>query len=127
MISAKCLTPAAQYVRTATDLPPFSIDNQKDAIQRYAAEHGFEVICTYADPGKSGAGIRHRPSLRALLQQVLSGNAPFKAILVYDVSRWGRFQDVDELAHYEFLCKHAGTPIRYCAEQSSTDETLSEP
>jgi hypothetical protein len=24
---------------------------------------------------------------------------------VYDVSRWGRFQDPDEAAHYEFLCK----------------------
>lgn len=37
-------------------------------------------------------------------------------MLVYDVSRWGRFQDTDEAAHYEFLCKSAGVPIHYCAE-----------
>jgi hypothetical protein len=31
-------------------------------------------------------------------------------------SRWGRFQDADESAHYEFLCKSAGIPVHYCAE-----------
>jgi hypothetical protein len=24
--------------------------------------------------------------------------------LVYDITRWGRFQDVDESAYYEFTC-----------------------
>jgi DNA invertase Pin-like site-specific DNA recombinase len=117
--------PAAQYVRMSTDLQPFSIDNQKDAIQRYAEEHGFEIIATYADPGKSGVGIAHRPGLKTLLRDVLSGAACFRAILVYDVSRWGRFQDVDESAHYEFLCKQAGIPVRYCAEQFSNEDTMS--
>ena len=44
-------------------------------------------------------------------------------ILVYDVSRWGRFQDSDEAAAYEFLCKNAGIPVHYCAEQFSNDGT----
>ena len=35
----------------------------------------------------------------------MAGAASYKAILVYDVSRRGRFQDTDESAHYEFLCK----------------------
>jgi len=26
----------------------------------------------------------------------------------YDVSRWGRFQDADESAYYEFVLKKAG-------------------
>jgi hypothetical protein len=42
----------------------------------------------------------------------------------YDVSRWGRFQDTDEAAHYEFLCKSAGVPIHYCAEAFANDGTL---
>ena len=46
----------------------------------------------------------------------MSGEAEFRAILVYDVSRWGRFQDVDEAAHYEYLCRDAGVPVYYCAE-----------
>ena len=54
----------------------------------------------------------------------MSGNAIFKAILVYDVSRWGRFQDSDEAAHYEFICKNAGIPVHYCAELFQNDGTL---
>ena len=47
-----------------------------------------------------------------------------QTILVYDVSRWGRFQDTDEPAHYEFLCKSAGVPIHYCAETFANDGTF---
>jgi hypothetical protein len=43
---------------------------------------------------------------------------------VYDVSRWGRFQDSDEAAHYEFVCKTAGAPVHYCAEMFANDGTL---
>ena len=41
-----------------------------------------------------------------------------------DVSRWRRFQDADESAHYEFLCKNAGVPIHYCAELFPNDGSL---
>jgi hypothetical protein len=41
------------------------------------------------------------------------------------VSRWGRFQDPDEAAHYEFLCASSGIPLNYCAEQFSNDGTAS--
>ena len=51
--------------------------------------------------------------------------AEYKAILVYDVSRWGRFQDADEAAHYEFLCKAAGIKVHYCAEQFANDNSVS--
>jgi len=49
----------------------------------------------YADAGKSGIEIKHRKELRRLLADVMNGRAQYKAILVYDVSRWGRFQDVE--------------------------------
>jgi DNA invertase Pin-like site-specific DNA recombinase len=118
------LVPAAQYVRMSTDLQQYSIENQKAAIARYAEEHGFVVTETYADEGRSGILLQRRGALTALLKDVLSGNAGYKAILVYDVSRWGRFQDTDEAAHYEFLCKNAGIPIHYCAELFPNDGTL---
>lgn len=116
--------PAAQYLRMSTDDQPNSIPFQKDAIRLYAQNHGFEVIATYSDPGKSGIEIRHRPGLRKLIQDVVSGDISYKAILVYDISRWGRFQDTDESAHYEFLCRKAGVPIHYCAEQFANDGTM---
>ncbi len=41
--------------------------------------------------------------------------------LVYDVSRWGRFQDSDESAYYEYACKRAGIHVEYCMEQFAND------
>ena len=67
--------------------------------------------------------LKPRVALRQLLQDVL-GQPEFKAILVYDVSRWGRFQDSDESAHYEFLCKKAGVPVHYCAEAFANDGSI---
>ena len=40
----------------------------------------------------------HAPrGLKQLIADVESGTADFDVILVYDVSRWGRFLDIDEL------------------------------
>ena len=115
---------AAQYVRMSTEHQQYSIDNQKLAIAEYAERESFEVVATYSDAGKSGLTLARRPGLRSLLADVLSGSHDYTAILVYDVSRWGRFQDADESAYYEFLCKKAGVRVHYCAEPfDSTDET----
>jgi DNA invertase Pin-like site-specific DNA recombinase/DNA-binding winged helix-turn-helix (wHTH) protein len=117
----KAPIPAAQYLRMSTEDQQYSIANQQDTIQRYAESRGYTITSTYADAGKSGVEIKHRKELRRLLSDVLNGRAQFKTILVYDVSRWGRFQDVDEAAHYEFLCRSVGIPVRYCAEQFEND------
>jgi len=85
------ILPAAQYRRTSTDLQEHSMENQKRVIQEYATDNGFAVVRTYADSAKSGVGIKRRSGLRQLLQDAISGNAVYAAILVYDVSRWGRF------------------------------------
>jgi DNA invertase Pin-like site-specific DNA recombinase len=101
-----------------------SIPIQRAAIQQYATLHGYEVVATYSDSGKSGVEIKHRAGLRQLLHDVVGGQTRFRIILVYDVSRWGRFQDTDESAHYEFLCRSAGVPIHYCAEQFENNGSM---
>jgi DNA invertase Pin-like site-specific DNA recombinase len=116
---------AAQYLRMSTDDQQFSIQNQEVAIALYAAQHGFEIVQTYEDAGRSGVVAHQRPGLLRLLSDVVSHRAQYKVILVYDVSRWGRFQDVDESAYYEFLCKSAGVSIHYCAEQFENNGTMS--
>jgi DNA invertase Pin-like site-specific DNA recombinase len=118
------LVPAAQYLRMSTEHQQYSLENQSTAIQTYAESHGFEVVRTYSDAAKSGIVLKHRIGLRQLLQDVVSGSPGYQAILVYDVSRWGRFQDTDESAHYEFLCKSAGVPVHYCAESFANDGSL---
>jgi DNA invertase Pin-like site-specific DNA recombinase len=115
------LTPAAQYLRMSTDQQQFSLANQAAAIARYAEVRGFEVVRSYQDAGKSGVLLKHRNGLRDLLADVMSGNVNYKVVLVYAVSRWGRFQDADEAAHYEFLCRDAGVQVRYCAEPFEND------
>ncbi len=109
--------PAAQYLRMSTERQEYSLDNQAAALARYAEEHGFAIVRTYQDAGRSGLTIRERKGLKDLLTDVVGGHAGYRAVLVYDVSRWGRFQDLDEAAHYEWLCKSEGIPVHYAAEQ----------
>ena len=115
---------AAEYVRMSTEHQKYSTDNQSAEIRAYAERRGFEVVRTYADEGKSGLSIDGRDSFQRLLADIQSGNADFEAILVYDVSRWGRFQDPNESAHYVWLCKSAGIAIHYCAEQVENDGSM---
>jgi len=115
------LVRAAQYVRMSTDLQKYSTENQAEAIAAYAARRGIEIVRTYADEGRSGLNIAGRDALRRLIDDVQSGKADYDAILVYDISRWGRFQDADESAYYEFICRERGIHVHYCAEQFDND------
>ena len=63
--------PAAQYVKMSTDDQEFSIQNQESAIALYAKQHGFEIVQTYEDAGKSGVVLRQRPGLLQLLNDRL--------------------------------------------------------
>jgi DNA invertase Pin-like site-specific DNA recombinase len=115
---------AAQYVRMSTDRQRYSIQNQAAAIAAYAHAHDLKIVRTYADEGESGLRIKNRAGLRQLIQDITSGEAHYAYLLVYDVSRWGRFQDIDESAHYEFICRRAGVKVQYCAEQFDNDGSV---
>lgn len=112
---------AAQYVRMSTDHQQYSTENQADKIREYAARRNIDIVRTYADEGKSGLRIDGRKALQELIKDVQSGKTNFQIILVYDVSRWGRFQDPDEGAYYEYICRNAGIAVAYCAEQFEND------
>jgi DNA invertase Pin-like site-specific DNA recombinase len=112
---------AAEYVRMSTEHQQYSTENQSDKNREYAARRNIQIVRTYADEGKSGLNIDGRLSLQQLIKDVESGNADFQIILVYDVSRWGRFQDADESAYYEYICRRAGIQVTYCAEQFEND------
>ena len=112
---------AAEYVRMSTEHQKYSTENQSDAIRAYANDRGLEMVRTYADAGKSGLRIEGREALQQLIRDVQEGNADFDVILVYDVSRWGRFQDADESAYYEYICRRANKHVEYCAEQFEND------
>ncbi|MEP2758523.1 MAG: recombinase family protein [Hyphomicrobiales bacterium] len=119
--SSRKMRKAAQYVRMSTDHQRYSTENQSDAIARYAEERGYEIIKIYSDAGKSGLRIEGRDGLSQLLEDIQFGQTNFRTVLVYDISRWGRFQDADESAYYEYICKRAGITVEYCAEQFEND------
>ena len=108
----------------STEMQRYSIENQCDTIALYAAHRGLTIVRSYEDAGRSGLRLDGRVALKTLIDDVRSRRADFKVILVYDISRWGRFQDTDESAYYEFLCNEAGVTIEYCAEQFANDGSL---
>ncbi len=115
---------AAQYLRKSTEHQRYSTENQSDTNRAYAARRNIEIVRTYTDEGRSGLTFDGREALKRLIHDVQSGAADFEVILVYDVTRWGRFQDVDESAYYEYLCKRAGIRVHYCAERFDNDGSL---
>ena len=112
---------AAAYVRMSTEHQQYSTSNQMDVIRDYATRRGMVIVTEYSDEGKSGLNIQGRDALAQMIKDVQSGEAKFAHILVYDVSRWGRFQDADESAYYEYICRRAGVTVHYCAEQFEND------
>ncbi|UPG92846.1 recombinase family protein [Luteibacter aegosomatissinici] len=112
---------AAAYMRMSTDMQQYSILNQTLAISAYADSHQMRVVRTYRDEGKSGLTIENRPGLLSLMKDITRGRLEYSTVLVLDVSRWGRFQNVDESAYYEFLCWKAGITVRYVAELFEND------
>ena len=112
---------AAQYVRMSTEHQQYSTNNQADKILEYAQRRNIEIVRTYADEGKSGLSLGGRASLQKLLSDVEAGLADFSLVLVYDVSRWGRFQDADEAAYYEYKLRRKGIQVAYVAEQFEND------
>ena len=105
----------------STEHQKYSTENQGKEIRRYADKHGISIVRTYADEGKSGLTFKGRRAFKRLIDDVQGGDVDFSDILVYDVSRWGRFQDGDEGGAYEFLCRQAGIEVRYCGEHFDND------
>jgi len=112
------------YVRVSTEHQRYSLEHQRIAITDYARQNGYNIIQEYVDSGKSGLSIRGRSSLAQLLHDVTSPTRHFSIIVVFDVSRWGRFQDVDQHAAYEFICREVGVRIEYTNEVFANDTSV---
>ena len=112
---------AVAYIRMSTGLQQYSPDNQMAVIERYAAENDMEIVATYSDEARSGLRYENRPGMRQMLADAKREDSGFDTILVYDVSRWGRFQNPDQSAAIEYACQEADVEVHYCMEQFVND------
>ncbi|HGN9055047.1 TPA: recombinase family protein [Klebsiella quasipneumoniae] len=112
----------AHYLRMSTDHQQYSLHNQSEYIKDYAEKNNMEIAYTYDDAGKSGVSIVGRHSLQQLLSDVEQKKIDIQAVLFYDVSRFGRFQNSDEAAYYSFLFERNGVDLIYCSEPIPTKD-----
>ena len=111
----------ALYERRSTDeiLQSDSLEAQDDVLRKHASLHEHEVVAVYADSA-SGRSVAGRDAFQRLVRDVAAG-APFEGVLVRDVSRWGRFQNIDESAYWEFFFLIHGVRVLYVEEQFADD------
>ena len=113
----------AYYRHSAEDKQENSVGIQRGHAEKFAKQYQIEIIHEEADEGKSGL-LSNRPGFERLFNDwILNDTAPeFEYVLVYDVSRWGRFQDQDEAAYYEFRCKQRGKKVIYVSRGFPKEE-----
>lgn len=111
----------ALYIRRSTNerLQADSLKVQEQILRTYAREHEMEVVETFTDSA-SGTSTKHRTAFLRMVERITHG-APFNAVLVRDVSRFGRFFDVDEAAFFEVLFLGHGVRTVYCEEVFTSD------
>ena len=117
---------AAAYLRKSTrDQQENSIFNQRKAIDAFAEGHEINVAKYFIDDGISGLTMEKGKAFKELINDyVVDGKMDFSLILVLDVTRWSRFQDIDESAHLEYICRKHGKEIIYITEAFKNDNSI---
>ncbi len=103
----------AYYRHSAQDKQEYSVEIQQEHVRKFAADNGIEVIKEFADRGISGVGVKDRDAFNEMLRDYIYGEKRkgLDYVFVYDVSRWGRFQQDDEAAHYSYECSSRGIAV----------------
>ena len=124
MMDKDDLKSAVGYLRCSTDKQDYSIGDQKKVILQKAPQLGYRVTDWFIDRGKSGRSVYRRDAFQRLIKAIEKKSNTFSAVLVYDISRWGRFEDADESAYWEYHCKRYGVDVIYVEEEFRNDTSL---
>jgi DNA invertase Pin-like site-specific DNA recombinase len=103
----------AYYRHSAQDRQENSIPIQRENVRKWADEHGLEIIKEFEEAGKSGLNAEGRPAFTDMMENWVKKRDDFSYIICLDVSRWGRFQDLDLSAQYSAECKTHGKLVIY--------------
>lgn len=111
----------ACYIRVSTQeqkLHGLSLDAQRDALRRYAEEHGLKIVEWYEDEGISGRKlIRRRPALQRMLNDAKTGK--FDRIIFIKLDRY--FRSVAE--YYECQKILEANKVTWTATEEKYDLT----
>lgn len=103
----------AYYRHSAQDRQENSIPIQRDQVREWATKNGVEIIHEFADAGKSGLNAEGRPAFTEMMEEWVRKRKDFDYVLCLDVSRWGRFQDIDLSAQFSAECRKHHKQIIY--------------
>jgi DNA invertase Pin-like site-specific DNA recombinase len=103
----------AYYRHSAQDRQENSIPIQQDQVREWAAKNGVHIIHEFSDAGKSGLNAEGRPAFTEMMEEWVKKRADFDYVLCLDVSRWGRFQDIDLSAQFSAECRRHRKQIIY--------------
>lgn len=101
--------PAVGYLRRSTDKQEASIAEQRNAVQKYADEHGYRILRWYTDDGISGDATEKRHDFQKMVADA-SNRRDFQAILCWDQDRFGRFSP-HEASYWTFPLAKAGVTL----------------
>src|SRR5688500_15259373 len=112
---------AAVSARMSTEHEKYSVTNDLSAVMKYAVLHDIVIVSAYEDDGNSGLTLNGRAAVRLVFADIAKVGRDFDRILVYDINRWGRFQDIDESEHYEYQSRQHGVAVVYREEPFVND------
>lgn len=85
---------AVAYYRMSSDKQEASIPEQREAVERFAADNGYRILREYIDEGISGDATEKRLDFQRMVADAQSVG-DFKAILAWDSDRVGRFDSIE--------------------------------
>lgn len=101
------------YIRMSTARQEASPEQQRAAIAAHAKKAQYKIGKEYADLGASGDNAAKRPQFRQMIADGAAGK--FDRIVVYDRSRFGRF-DAIEFGRWVSPLRDAGVELETLAE-----------
>jgi len=103
----------AYYRHSAQDRQENSVSIQQEQVRQWAEQNGVDIIQEFADEGKSGLTAQGRDGFNGMMEDWVKKRNDFQYVLCLDVSRWGRFLDIDLSAAYSAECKTHGKLVIY--------------
>lgn len=83
--------PAVAYLRRSSDRQEQPLADQRAPITRYSTEAGLRIIREHVDDAISGADSVNRRAFHQMMRDAQATHRNFRLVLVFDVSRFERF------------------------------------